>query len=45
MKAQESITQENEAELARKEIHGYARVATSKVVIDCILFNRAPYNA
>ena len=38
------MTQEVERELARHEIPGGLRVATSENVVDCILFKRKSYS-
>ena len=43
MEVPESMIQEDEVELFRQEIPVCTRVATSNVVVDCILFRRKSY--
>jgi len=42
--ALESMTQEVEGEMAKQEIHGWARVSTLEIVMDFILYRRELYS-
>ena len=45
VKAPESMTHEDEVEMARQEIPGCTGVATFDVMVDCIIFSRVSYLA